>query len=306
LEFFIDIRILGFKGIEKGLKECGYIYYTKMPIADPEKRKEYLRQYYLTNKAKILENDKKKRLKIKDEKKALENEQDKKQKEDEKKQRRKLYKIQNKDRIQEYTKQYNDSRKEKMVEYRLNNLEKLKLKKKHYRLNNLENLRQYKIQYRLNNIEKIREADRERIMKNKCEHNRQKLNCKDCSIYSYLVNLQRSRVKQILKNKNIAKSQSTIEYLDCSPEYFKNYIQSKMIDGMTFDNIHIDHIKPACKFKLENPDELLKCCHYTNLQPLLIDDNLVKGGKWCDDDDLFWNENIIYKEYLPLYLPKNM
>jgi hypothetical protein len=75
---------------------------------------------------------------------------------------------------------------------------------------------------------------------------------------------------------------------------------------MTFDNIHIDHIKPACKFKLENPDELLKCCHYTNLQPLLIVDNLAKGGKWSDDDDLFWNENIIYKEYLPLYLPKNI
>lgn len=278
-----------------------------MPYADPEKRKEYIRQYYLKNKEKILEKEKIKRLeksKNNEEAKVLENEQVKKQKEEEKKERIKLYKIQNKERILQYAKRYNDSRKEKMVEYRLKNLERLKTKSKHYILNNKEKLRQKYIKYRLNNIEKIREADRERILKNKCEHERQKRKCKDCSIYTYLVNLQRSRIKQILKSKSIAKSQSTIEYLDCSPEFFKNYIQSKMVEGMTFDNIHIDHVKPVCKFKLENPDELLMCCHYTNLQPLLINDNLVKGGKWGEEDNLFWKENIIYKEYLPLYLPK--
>jgi hypothetical protein len=78
----------------------------------------------------------------------------------------------------------------------------------------------------------------------------------------------------------------------------------KMVDGMTFDNIHIDHIKPVSQFKLEDPEELLKCCHYTNLQPLLANDNLVKSGKWSDIDEVYWNENIIYKEYLTLYLPK--
>jgi hypothetical protein len=198
-----------------------------MPFADPEKRKEYLRQYYLANKAKSIE-------------------------------RAKNYYLENKEKQNECMKQY-----------------------------------------RLNNKDKIKEAI-------KCEHKRQKYKCKDCSIYSYLVSLQRKRIYTLLKTDNIKKTMPTIEYLDCSPEYFKNYIQSKMIDGMTFDNIHIDHIKPVCKFKLENPDELLKCCHYTNLQPLLANDNLAKSGKWSDDDDLFWNENIMYKEYLPLYLPKNI
>ena len=74
---------------------------------------------------------------------------------------------------------------------------------------------------------------------------------------------------------------------------------------MNFDNIHYDHIKPVSKFKLEDPDELLKCCHYTNFQPLLVVDNLEKSNKWSGEDEQFWNENIMYQEYLPLYYPKS-
>jgi hypothetical protein len=303
-----------------------------MPFADPEKRKEYLRQYYLANKEKKNEqakqygvNNKEKikevkkqyalnnKEKLKEAKKQYEMNNKEKLKEAKKQyylenkeklnEAKKQYYLENKEKLNEAKKQYYLENKEKLNEisrqYQRNNKEKLIETKKQYNLKNKEKISANRKQYRLNNKEKINEAI-------KCEHKRQKRYCKDCSIYSYLVNLQRRRINLFLKNKNIAKSQSTIEYLDCSPEYFKNYIQSKMIDGMTFDNIHIDHIKPVCKFKLENPDELLKCCHYTNLQPLLIDDNLAKGGKWSDDDDLFWNENIMYKEYLPLYLPKNI
>jgi hypothetical protein len=104
-----------------------------------------------------------------------------------------------------------------------------------------------------------------------------------------------------LNDKNIEKTKSTIEYLDCSPEYFKNFIISKMVEGMTIDNIHIDHIKPVSRFNLEDPEELLKCCNYTNFQPLLSTDNIEKSNKWSDEDENFWNENIIFKEYLQLY-----
>ena len=38
---------------------------------------------------------------------------------------------------------------------------------------------------------------------------------------------------------------------------------------MTFDNIHIDHIKPVSKFDLDHEEEFIDCCNYTNLQPLL-------------------------------------
>ena len=57
------------------------------------------------------------------------------------------------------------------------------------------------------------------------------------------------------------------------------------------------------KSDLENEEELLNCCHYTNFQPLLAEDNLEKYNKWSEADEVFWKENICGKEYLPLYIP---
>ena len=116
--------------------------------------------------------------------------------------------------------------------------------------------------------------------------------------------MQRRHIKRVLAVNDVAKTKSSIAYLDCSPEYFKSYIESKFIEGMSFDNIHLDHIKPVSRFNLEDPDELLKCCHYTNFQPLLASVNMEKSNKWNDEDEVFWNENINYKEYLLLYIPK--
>ena len=71
---------------------------------------------------------------------------------------------------------------------------------------------------------------------------------------------------------------------------------------MDFTNIHIDHIKPVSSFNLDDEDEFLDCCNYTNMQPLLVDDNLSKHNKWTDDDDIYWCNNIINKEYLNIYI----
>ena len=133
------------------------------------------------------------------------------------------------------------------------------------------------------------------------EHNRIKNRCKDCSFKTYLISLQRKSLQRLFKQPNIKVVNHTIEYLGCDSDYFLTFFQSKMIDGMTFENIHIDHIKPISKFDLEDHDEFLKCCHYTNLQPLLPTDNMNKFNKWTDDDETFWNENIIYKNYTKLY-----
>jgi hypothetical protein len=76
-----------------------------------------------------------------------------------------------------------------------------------------------------------------------------------------------------------------------------------MVEGMTFDNIHIDHIKPIAAFNLENEEEFLDCCHYTNFQPLFAKDNMEKHNKWNEEAEAFWNENIKGKEYFQLFIP---
>ncbi len=65
------------------------------------------------------------------------------------------------------------------------------------------------------------------------------------------------------------------DYLTC-----KKYIESKFTNGMNWSNHgewHIDHIIPLASAETET--DLIKLCHYTNLQPLWAFDNLSKGAK---------------------------
>ena len=137
-----------------------------------------------------------------------------------------------------------------------------------------------------------------------CEHNKEKPKCSICSPQRYLVNVQRKSIYRLFnKSETLQKTTHSIEYLGCSIEYFLEYIKSKMTVEMTFQNIHIDHIKPVSLFDLNNEEEFLKCCHYTNIQPLLALDNMNKSNKWSEEDDDFWEDNICNKEYKTIYIP---
>lgn len=75
----------------------------------------------------------------------------------------------------------------------------------------------------------------------------------------------------------------TEELLGCSFETLRDYLETKFLPGMTWDNHgqfgwHIDHIKPCSAFDLTDPEQQKQCFHYTNLQPLWWRDNLSKGG----------------------------
>lgn len=144
-----------------------------------------------------------------------------------------------------------------------------------------------------------------------CEHDRRKDYCKECNLGLYLVNLQRGQVKRCFKLTDLSKTKQSIEYLGCSTEYFINFFTKKMDKynenneiKMSWDNIHLDHIKPVSKFDLTNEEELLDCCHYTNLQPLLVDDNLEKSNKWNKNNEIYWLNNIKNKnDYYEIYFP---
>jgi len=91
----------------------------------------------------------------------------------------------------------------------------------------------------------------------------------------------RSRLRQALRNGS--KKGSAVQDLGCTVSQFRGYLESKFQPGMTWENWglgedrwQIDHIKPLCDFDLQNREQLLQACHYTNLQPLWRRDNLAK------------------------------
>ena len=92
-----------------------------------------------------------------------------------------------------------------------------------------------------------------------------------------LSQLLRSRLHKALNG--VSKSAATTELLGCTPEHARLHIENQFTEGMTWDNIHVDHIQPCASFDLEDPNEQRKCFHYTNLQPLFASDNLRKSDQ---------------------------
>ena len=194
--------------------------------------------------------------------------------------------------------------------YSENNCDEIKENRKKYYEENADKIKENSKKYYEKNADEIKEKIKKYYENNKCIHDKRHGHCKICDKYLYLINLQRGQIYRCFKNSNLKKTNPSISYLDCSAEYFIEYFNKKMElwneyhdVKMNWDNIHIDHIKPVSAFDINDEEEFLKCCHYTNMQPLLADDNLYKSCKWTDEDDIFWNENIIYKEYFDSYIP---
>jgi len=95
-----------------------------------------------------------------------------------------------------------------------------------------------------------------------------------------LAKLLRVRIRDSLKNQKL-KTGSAVRDLGCSIEELKIYLEKRFQPHMSWENQgqwHIDHIIPLSKFDLTNREQLLKACHFTNLQPLWAKDNKTKGA----------------------------
>jgi len=91
----------------------------------------------------------------------------------------------------------------------------------------------------------------------------------------------RNRIYQAFKYRKTNKDKSTSKLLGCSFECAKKHIETKFVEGMSWDNYgmwHIDHIKPLAEAKTK--EELENLCNYQNLQPLWSFDNLSKGASF--------------------------
>ena len=139
---------------------------------------------------------------------------------------------------------------------------------KHYE----SNKEQYQIihkKYRVENKNKINN-----IAKNYTKYKRQ-----TDPIFKLKHNL-RVRIKEYIKSKNIKTTNTTFEFVGCSPEFLRDYLEERFDEKMTWDNYglwEIDHKIPLSQ--ASTVDELYKLNYYSNLQPMWKHDNIKKGAK---------------------------
>lgn len=147
--------------------------------------------------------------------------------------------------------------------YRDNNRDEISKKRRKYYLDNIDITKNKDRDYRLKNQDKLRQKRKEKYQID--------------SLHKLRVNLRR-RINFYLKNKN----SSSFNILGCSVDFLKSYIEERFDVGMSWENYgingwHLDHIVPLSSAK--NKYDIIKLCHYSNLQPLWAKDNLKKGNK---------------------------
>lgn len=153
--------------------------------------------------------------------------------------RQKLYYIQNPDKKKDVAQKYWDTHKEELNQKA--------------RANNI-NRRQYNREYR-----KLK---------------------RDTDILIKLKERLRARIGMAFKQIRLGKTVKTQDLVGCDWESLKAHIEKQFIDGMNWEKfgkqIHIDHIIPLSS--AITADDLIKLCHYTNLQPLWAIDNIRKSN----------------------------
>ena len=224
-------------------------------VTRKQKMKENSRKWYLKNREKHLQRTKEWYLKNKEKHQKLSKE----------------WYLKNKDLKKQISKEWYLKNKKRRIkiskEWYLKNKEKHQKLSKEWSLKNKEKHKNLIKKWYLKNKEYIREKNKERR--------------KTDSAYKLLLNLRR-RTSLALKGKD--KSANTMALLGITNiEFLWKHLESTFKPGMTRENHgkwHIDHIRPCASFDLSNPEEQIKCFHYTNLQALWAHENISKGAKF--------------------------
>jgi hypothetical protein len=138
-------------------------------------------------------------------------------------------------------------------------------------------------------MEKSRARDRARYEKRKSSpdwkkyhRERHKERIKVDESYRIAHNLRgnlSSQLKRFMQGKKV----SAIRNLGCTLPFLKAYLEVRFKDGMTWQNYgsvwNIDHVVPMASFDLSQESHQLEACHYTNLQPMFVLENISKGCK---------------------------
>jgi hypothetical protein len=191
----------------------------------------------------------------------------------------------------EYNRQYYLKNKESLLkkhkQYRVDNKEKISEQVKQYYLDNKEGIIKRTIQYQKDNEEKFKGWKRkykkknwENILEYNKEYNKNRYHTDP--LHKLKINI-RNRTSKAFKAKSWIKNGGTEKLLGCDWKTAMNHIEKQFVGKkkwMTWDNHgewHIDHDTPLAS--ANTIEEMTPFFHYTNLVPLLAEDNIRKGDK---------------------------
>jgi hypothetical protein len=180
-----------------------------------------------------------------------------------------------------------EKKKERAKIWYSENKERSKESKRIWNGKNAEYIRAHKRKYN--------DANRDWLNKymNEYQKNRYQTN-----IAYRLRQLCNSRIRACLRKK----TKSTIEYIGCTTEFLKAWIESQFYDDMSWDNMrtwHIDHVKPCASFNFDEESDIYECFHWSNLRPLYAKENIAKRDKL--DNDLIEKQKVLAQNFLNSY-----
>lgn len=203
----------------------------------------------------------------------------------------------NSDRRRESQRKWREKNPDYMKEYA--QTEKRKEYEKQYYQKNREIYIKRKQEWRKNNPEKDKEERKKYVENNKERvnkyHSEWKKN-KRINDYEYKLKENASRriryeLNTLLKGK---KTKRTYEYLGCSIDELKKYLETKFTGNMSWDNYgkvwHVDHIIPCASWNLSDEFENNCCWNFRNLQPLYASENQSKKDAYNQNDKIQYIE----------------
>lgn len=209
------------------------------------------------------------------------------------------------DSIKEYTKEYGikyrkankDKIKKYHASYYIDNKDVINAKHKVYREENKEKEKERLSKYYQDNLEKER-AKRTAYNRSHKEYRKQYYQDNKAEIVKYvrerrqndsfyrLKDNTRKLIYHCLKKGGYGKNSRTYEILGTDYDTFYKHLLQTFAKNYGYEwgeseEVHIDHIIPISTAKTK--DDVIRLCHYTNLQLLKAQDNMEKSDK------LEWN-----------------
>ena len=166
-----------------------------------------------------------------------------------------------------------------MKEYHNNNKNQINEKQ---RINyDLQKAKERVYAWRIKNLgDKAKEREERNRIKNEIKEQKKQIAYYKKTVIIPLKKTIRTRLWHVFKSKKFCKYLKSEDIIGCDYNFLVKHIECQFIKDMNWNNKEfwqIDHIIPLHSAKTK--EDLIKLCHYSNLQPLWAEENYKKRGK---------------------------